>query len=750
MKMRRAEKRAARTKSTKRSKIAPINETQKNSFGARINPKLRRELFFDTIKTMKEERLLGNIGFWAQVAGVIAASAAIVFFCTVLYFAKTLPSIQQIAAQQITQSTKIYDRTGSALLYEISSGGKRTVVPVNQIPQTLKDATVSIEDQNFYNEPAFDLKGIARAILANITKGGIVQGGSTITQQLARTAFLTLNQTFSRKLKELILAIKLNQYYSKDQILGLYLNVVPYGPTISGVEAASEAYFGKAVENIDLAQSAVLAAIPQAPTYYSPWGSHVSSLLARQRVVLQKMYDLGKINKTQYKNALAEKIVFRPQSLSGINAPHFVMAVQDYLVQKYGEAMVDNGGLKVTTTLDWTLQQKAEAAVTAGAAQNEKLYHGTNAALVAEDPKTGQILAMVGSRNYFDVKNEGNFNVATQGLRQPGSSLKPFIYLLAFQRGYTPQTVLFDLPTEFSTDPSCPSVPDFTNTDKTCFHPQNFEGTFIGPVSMRNALAQSINIPAVKTLYLVGLNTAVADMKTFGLSTLVDPGAYGLSLTLGGGAVRLIDLMKAYSTLAADGIKHDQVMVLAVQDANGNTLESYSDRSVQVSDPQSVRLVSNILSDVGARSGLFQNSLSLTVFPGHDVALKTGTSNDYRDAWTMGYTPSLVVGVWAGNNDNSPMQRSGSSILAAVPIWSAFMSQALQNAPTEAFPTPDPVSPSKPFLAGNYAIDNKVHSELYYINTSDPTGPAPIDPNTDRQFKNWETSVMTWAQQNGR
>lgn len=690
-----------------------------------------------------------KIGFWAKIVGIIAASVAIIFFITVIYFAKTLPSIQQIAAQQITQSTKIYDRTGNFLLYEITNGGKRTVAPFNQIPQTLKDATISIEDQNFYNEPAFDLKGIARAILANITNGGIVQGGSTITQQLARNAFLNLNQTFSRKLKELILAIKLNKYYSKDQILGLYLNEVSYGPTISGVEAASEGYFGKAVENIDLAQSAVLAALPQAPTYYSPWGSHVSELLTRQHTVLQKMYELGKINKTQLTNALAEKIVFQPQSLTGINAPHFITAVQDYLVQKYGETMVDNGGLKIITTLDWTLQQEAEAAVTAGAAQNEKLYNGTNAALVAEDPKTGQILAMVGSRNYFDTKNDGNFNVATQGLRQPGSSLKPFIYLMAFQKGYAPQTTLFDTPTEFSTDPSCPMIPDFTNTSKTCFHPQNFEGTFVGPVSMRDALAQSINVPAVKTLYLVGLHDAVSNMNNFGLTTLTNPDAYGLSLTLGGGAVRLIDLMKAYSALAADGIKHDQVMILSVKDADGNTLESYNDHSVQVSDPQSVRLINDVLSDANARSGLFQNSLSLTVFPGHDVALKTGTSNDYRDAWAMGYTPSLVVGVWAGNNNNSPMQRSGSSILAAVPTWSSFMSQALQSVPNEEFPTPNPVNPSKPILAGNYIINNQVHSELYYINTSDPTGSDPVNPSDDPQFKNWEASVLNWAHQKG-
>ncbi len=419
--------------------------------------------------------------------GIVIAAGAVVFFCVVLYFVKTLPTLQEIVSQQISQSTKIYDRTGTILLYQISAGQKRTVAPFNQIPQSLKDATLAIEDQNFYNQPAFDWKGILRAAYVDITHGAVLQGGSTITQQLARTAFLTLNQTFTRKLKELILAIKLNEYYSKDQILGLYLNEVSYGPTLYGVETASEAYFAVNVSQLDIAQSAVLAALPQAPSYYSPWGSHADVLLARQKLVLQKMYGLGKITKAQYNAAVAEKIVFQPQSADGIKAPHFVMAVDDYLVQKYGEDVVDTGGLKVITTLNWNLQRAAETVVTAGVARNTQLYKATNASLVAEDPQTGQILALVGSANYFDTKNAGNFDVATQGLRQPGSSLKPFVYLTGFEMGYTPDTVLFDVPTEFSTNQSCPAVPDFTSTNTACFHPQDFEGTFAGlfPYAMR-------------------------------------------------------------------------------------------------------------------------------------------------------------------------------------------------------------------------------------------------------------------------
>ncbi|MGC9598908.1 MAG: transglycosylase domain-containing protein [Minisyncoccia bacterium] len=698
---------------------------------------------------------------WLVTVGIAVSAGIIVLSLIVIYFAKTLPSIEEISSRQISQSTKIYDRTGTVLLYEINSGERRTVVPFDQIPQTLKDATIAIEDENFYNEPAFDWKGIARAFLVDITSGSFAQGGSTITQQLARTAFLTLDQTVTRKIKELILAIKLNEYYSKDEILGLYLNEVPYGATISGVEEASEAYFGEPVQNTNLAQSALLAAIPQAPTYYSPWGSHVSDLIKREQLVLQKMYELGKITKPEFTAALAYKITFEPQSTGTIKAPHFVMAVEDYLVQKYGENLVSQGGLKVITTLDWNLQQKAETAVEQGAAQNQALYQGYNAALVAQDPKTGQVLAMVGSRDYFatsslplgctpgvNCKFEPNFNVATQGLRQPGSSLKPFVYLTAFQKGYTPSTTLFDVPTEFSTNPACPAIPDFTNNDPRCFHPQDFETTFQGPISMRDALAQSVNVPAVEALYLVGIKNAVQNAYNFGLATLTSPDSYGLSLVLGGGAVRLADLTEAYSALAQDGIKHNQAMILRVQDPNGNLLESYVDQSTRVADPQSVRLVNDILSDAEARSGLFQNSLNLTVFPGYDVAMKTGTSNDYRDAWTVGYTPSLVVGVWAGNNDNTPMQRNGSSILAAVPMWHAFMAQALQSQPIETFAKPDPVNAAKPILAGNYLANDQLHTILYYVDRDDPAGPPPTNPAADPQFHNWETALLTWAAEN--
>jgi len=684
---------------------------------------------------------------------VIILAGGVVFLSAIFYLAKDLPSVDQISERNIAQSTKIYDRTGKSIIYEVSAGQKRTVIPLDEIPQFVKDATVITEDENFYEGPGVDWRGILRAVWMNVTRGRIVQGGSTITQQLARNAFLSTEQTFSRKIRELILALQLTRRYPKDKILEFYLNEIPYGPTAYGIEAASQGYFGKSAKDLTLGEGVLLVALPRAPSYYSPFGSHVDELMARREYILNKMAEAGKIDKEQLKAALETKLEFQPQRQGGV-ATHFIVAVQDYLVQKYGEEVVRTGGLRVVTTLDQKLQEVAERVVAEGAAQNDKLYDGKNAALVAEDPKTGQILALVGSRNYFDVANEGNFNVATQGRRQPGSALKPFVYLAAFEKGYTPETTVFDVPTEFvSNNPICPAIVDRKNENEKCYHPEDFDGGERGPVSFRIALAQSLNIPAVQVLYLVGLSDALDVVSKLGITTLQDPRRYGLSLVLGGGEVRLIELVGGYSVLAGDGARRPQTMILEVKDAKGNILESYEDQqdgsgAEQAADPQSVRLVNDILSDQSARAGLFQNSLGLTVFPNYDVALKTGTSNDYRDAWTVGYTPSLVVGVWAGNNDNKPMHRSGSSILAAVPIWHNFMAEALPLYAPETFPKPEPIASSKPILRGEYLLGGQPHSILYYIDRRDPTGSAPLDPYADPQFANWETAVQEWAKKN--
>jgi len=663
--------------------------------------------------------------------------------------AKELPNPEQFVSRQISQSTKIYDRTGQVLLYEIHGEEKRTIISFEEIPEYAKQATLAIEDQEFYQHSAFDWRAIIRAFVVNIIRGRVVQGGSTITQQLARNAFLSPERTYTRKIKELILAYWIEQRYSKDQILNLYLNQIPYGTNAYGIEAASQTFFSKAAKDLTLTEAAVLAALVKAPSYYSPWGVHQDELEQRKNYVLEQMFGLGFIDEQQKQLAQDTKPKFSSQGIGSIKAPHFVMMVHDYLSSKYGEEVVEKGGLKVITTLDWPLQELAEKVVKEGAERNTQLYQGKNAALVAQDPKTGQVLALVGSKDYFDVENEGNFNVAVQGLRQPGSALKPFAYITAFQKGYSPETAIFDLPTEFSSYNSvCPLTNiNFNDNNPPCFHPQNFDQKFRGPINFLTALAQSINVPSVKVLYLAGLTDTIKTAQDFGITTLTDPSRYGLSLVLGGGEVKLIEMVGAYSVFSQEGIKHRQSLVVEIKDPQGRTLEKYLDQATQVVEPQYARIINNILSDAEARSPLFQNSLNLTVFPEREVALKTGTTNDYKDAWAIGYTPGLAVGVWAGNNDNQPMQKQAGSILAAVPIWHAFLSEALEKQPAEFFNKPDAISETKPVLGGEYISNGEAHDILYYVDKNNPSGPQPSNPESDSQFWNWELPVRVWWQQ---
>jgi len=662
--------------------------------------------------------------------------------------AKELPSPEQFVNRQISQSTKIYDRTGETLLYEIHGEEKRTIVSFGEIPDYVKQATIATEDQSFYQHSALDWRAVIRALITNIIKGKIVQGGSTITQQLAKNAFLTPERTFTRKIKELILAYWIEQRYPKDEILNLYLNQISYGANAYGIEAAAQTYFSKSARDLTLAEAATLAALPKAPSYYSPWGPHKEELEQRKNYTIEQMFNLGFIDKEEKQRAQNSKLEFASQSIGSIKAPHFVMLVRDYLVAQYGEEVVEKGGLKVITTLDWPLQELAEIVIKEGAERNTQLYQGKNAALVAQDPKTGQILALVGSKDYFDVENEGNFNVASQGLRQPGSALKPFAYITAFQKGYSPETIVFDLPTEFSSYSNvCPLTNiNFSDDNPLCFHPQNFDGIFRGPVNFRTALAQSINVPSVKVLYLAGLIDTLKTCQDFGLTTLTDPSRYGLSLVLGGGEVKLTEMVNAYSVFAQEGIKHQQSFILEIKDSQGRILEKYLDQATRVVESQYTQIINNILSDIEARSGLFQNSLNLTVFPDREVALKTGTTNDYKDAWAIGYTPSLVVGVWAGNNNNQPMQKQAGSILAAVPIWHAFMSKALENQPAEFFNKPEVMSQTKPVLWGEYISNGEAHDILYYVDKNNPLGPQPLNPELDSQFWNWELPVRVWWQ----
>ncbi len=698
--------------------------------------------------------------------GFFLAALGFLFF---VFLSRNLPAPEQFDEKQVVESTKIFDRTGKVLLYEIHGEEKRTVIPFSEIPEEVKEATLAAENASFYTDPAFDWKGIARAFFKNVRAGKVVQGGSTITQQLAKNLFLTPERTISRKLKELILAVQLESRYTKEEIFELYLNQIPYGSNAYGIESAARTFFNKSANELTLSEAAILAAMQNATTYYSPWGSHVDELFGRQKYVLGRMAELGFITKEEAEKAAHKKAAFQrnPETLK---ASHFSLMVKEYLVQTYGEEMVMDGGLQVITTIDYRLQEIAERVVLENAEKNSEAYEGRNAALVAEDPKTGQILALVGSKDPFrepepagctpgvNCKFEPSFNVPVQGLRQPGSTLKPFAYLTAFAKGFLPETIVFDAPTEFASgNPSCPALPDFSNTNPECFHPENFEGTFRGPVSLKVGLSESMNVPSVKVLHLAGFDDVLRTIRDFGITTLGERARYGLSLVLGGGEVRLAELVNAYATLAHEGVRHTQSTILEVKDRSGKVLERYRDSATRVTSPQYPRMITQILSDAELRSGLFHGSLGLTVFPGREVAMKTGTTNDFRDAWTMGYTPNLAVGVWAGNNDNTPMQKKGGSILAAVPMWSAFLREALPLFPAEGFTRPEPgLGTEKPMLGGIWSytpVKNgvsypQVHSVLYYVDKGDPLGASPLNPARDPQFANWEASVLQWARNN--
>ena len=670
---------------------------------------------------------------------------AILFFGLFIYIQRILPDPNSIADRKVSESTKIYDRTGQVLLYDIHGEEKRTVIPWEQIPTDLKNATLAAEDSGFYSHGAFDLKGILRSFYTDLTTFSLSQGGSTITQQLVKQTLLGSQKTALRKVEELILSIELERKFSKDQIFWMYLNQIPYGSNAYGVESAAKTFFGKDASQLDIAEAATLASLPQAPTYYSPYGDHVPDLMARRNSILANMKKLGYISDTDYTQALAEKPIFH-SSTESITAPHFVIMVKDYLAAKYGEDAIENGGFNVITTLDATLQGYAETAVTKYASTNKTKYKASNAALVAVSPKNGDVLALVGSVNYFDVANQGNFNVAT-AQRQPGSSFKPFAYAVAFQKGYPDTTTVFDYKTEFN--PNCSSDGNQT-TDQyglACYHPQDYDGKFRGAVTLRQAIDESLNVPSVKTLYLAGIPDTISFAQSMGITTLTDPTRYGLSLVLGGAEVKPIDMASAYGVFANDGIRNPYRIIKSVTDVNGNVLEQAQDQPERVLDTQTARLVDDVLSDNNARAPEFGYNSSLYV-PGYDVAAKTGTTQDNRDGWLVGFSPDISTAVWTGNNDNSSMTQAGAGVSAAGPMWHDFMIQALATFPHDSFPAPDPVSSTKPMLNGSIGYNppdggpTQYHEILYYVDRTDPLGPIPSNPANDPQFANWDWPVL--------
>jgi 1A family penicillin-binding protein len=677
---------------------------------------------------------------------LIGATTALVLAGGLVVWATTiaLPDVRNFVDRRVAESTKIYDRTGTTVLYDVHGNVRRSVVPYDQIAQDLKDATVAIEDQNFYRHNGIQPSAIIRAVWINLTSGDLLggQGGSTITQQVIKNALLTSEKTISRKVKEWVLAIRLEKVLTKDEILGVYLNEVPYGGNVYGAEEAARRFFGKGAKDLTLLEAAYLAALPQAPTYFSPYGNHRADLDARKDLVLERMLDNGYITKDEYEGAKNTEVAFQAQDEYGIKAPHFVMYVRELLEEEYGREAVEQGGLKVITTIDWDLQDQAEQIVEKWALQNEKLYNAENAAMVGVDPKTGQILVMVGSRNFFDEEIDGEYNIAVAE-RQPGSAMKPIAYAAAFAKGYRPETVVFDLPTEFSA--TCGS------SGGSCYSPVNYDDVFRGPMTLRDALAQSINVPAVKVAYLVGIQSIIDLAKKMGLTTIEGAQNYGLSLVLGGGEVKPLEMANAYATFARNGEYLPTAPILRIEDREGTVLYDWDedhDDPREVLDPSVAALVSDVLSDNVARTPSYGVASPL-YFPGRQVAAKTGTTNDYRDTWIIGYTPSISVAAWAGNNDNTSIDKKVAGFVVA-PMWNEFMKVALEKIPEETFPAP-PALPENASnaIAGRWQEQPETHEILHWIDKDNPLGPPPSNPARDPQYWLWEAPLRQWLGDQG-
>jgi len=639
-------------------------------------------------KIYQKNKKRGVVFFVLKMLGFGVLSLVFGIFALFVYYAKDLPRPEKFTERALTESTKIYDRSGKTILYEIYGEEKRTWVSLDKIPEHLKKSVIATEDANFYRHFGIDFQGIIRAVLADLKIKKFTYGGSTIPQQLIRSTFLSLQKTAERKVREIILTLELDRRYSKDQVLEWYLNQIPFGRNAYGAEAASQAYFGKSVSDISLSEAAILTALIKAPSYYST-EEHLDELFLRKNYVLDRMTSEGFIKKDEAETAKNEVIIF-VKSSQPIQAPHFVMYVRDYLIQKYGEDSLKQKGLKVYTSLDWELQQSAEKAVKEGAEIN-KSYHAYNAALVAIDPKTGEILAMVGSKDWFadpfpkgceltlkvDCLFEPYPNVALRG-RQPGSAFKPFVYATAFKNGYDDKYIVIDEQTNFGI------------WGGESYIPQNYDGRFRGPVTLRQSLAQSLNVPSVKVLaYLAGLNNSIQTAKDFGITTLTNPASfYGLAIVLGGGEVKLLDMVSGYGVFATEGLAVPPVSILKIEDSKGNIIEENKKNPRRVLDKEPAMLINDILSDNEARTPIFGPS-SPMYFKDYQVAAKTGTTQNYRDGWIIGYTPSFVAGVWAGNNDNSSMWKEP-GIVVAGPIWRAFMEKVLPKFPKETFNKPVP------------------------------------------------------------
>jgi 1A family penicillin-binding protein len=641
-----------------------------------------------------------------------------------------LPDLELLGEKIVSGGIELYDRSGKVLLYK--TGLRHFWVDFENIPQRIIQTTLIAEDEDFYKHHGFSLKGILRSIYLNLKTRSLVYGGSTITQQLARNLFLNREKTLWRKIQEILIALELERKYSKNEILTYYLNSIYYGEGNIGIRAAAEYYFDKKLKDLTWSEAAILAAIPKAPAIYAPISKeNIKNLKERRDYLLRRLKEKNIITEEEYKKSISEEIKIIKTKYAGMIAPHFVIEVMQELQKIFSNKNLEELNLKVITTLDYDLQKIAERVIKQGAEKNKEKYGGSNAALMAIDPKTGEVLTLVGSKDFFDESIDGQVNVPFRK-RQPGSAFKPIVYAALFELGYPDKTIIFDAPTDFGN-----------------YKPKNFDEVFKGPVSLRQALAESRNVPSVKVLYLAGPERVIELSKKAGMDYLRDWKSYGLSLGLGTAEIRMADLIRFYGALANDGKLVSQTMILKIIQDN-KIIYEYQPEEKQIISQETARILNDILKDIRARSGLFSASLKYTIFPGYEVALKTGTTQFYQDAWAFGYTPNIVVGVWAGNTDGRRMNSLGASLVAALPIFHQFLSSAIElnKIPQENFLPPPERNIDKPMLNGKWLTEYGVHDILFYVKKENPLGSFPENPYDDSQFYNWEKGVQIWLANN--
>lgn len=665
---------------------------------------------------MRQEKqryiLMGLVGLIAFILiGFIGS------FGLFLWYSRDLPSPGKLS-QSSQNSTVFYDRNDK-IIYELYKDKNRVPVPFDEISERLKQATVAIEDKTFYTNSGISQTGILRSFLLLIVKGKISGGGSTITQQLIKNVLLDSSRSPSRKIKEAILAVEVNKRYTKDEILGMYLNEAPYGGSYWGVDTASRGYFGKDPKDLNLVESAIMAGLPQSPSYYSPFIGEEGAWKDRTKDVLRRMREDKYISKDEEKEAVEQldKVEFK-SAPEDITAAHYIFYIKRIIEEEYGEKILDQG-LSVKTTLDLDMQKKAETIVKE---QIEKLEKGkfavSNGALIAVDSKTGEVIAYVGSHDYLNEKN-GQFDVISQGVRQPGSTLKPLEYAVAFENGYTPSTVLMDVKTEFP------------NQGGKDYVPQNYNGKFTGPVQIRFALGNSLNLPAVKMLAMIGLRDFLQKANDMGMTELAPTTKnlqdLGLSASLGGGSVSLLNLTSSFSVFANSGKKVDVQPITEIKDFKGKTIfKAKKPKERQVLSPEIAFLISHILSDDNARRDTFGGG-SLLNIRGKTVAVKTGTSDDKVDNYAIGFTKGVTLGVWVGNNDYTPMNpRISSGTTGATPIWNSMMTELLKKYDDGIMAKPDKVKAIEvdSYLGGLPHEGDPKRSE-YFIEGTEPKEVSP-------------------------